>query len=427
MNGPAARDIAESESVPAAELQPLLERILNSKYFATAGRKRKFLSVVCDYYLKGSAKDLTEFSLACEVFGRDASYDPGQDPSVRVCAHEVRKKLAAYYAHEGAAESLIIEIPVGAYRPVFRRRIPEPAPELAEPAPARRTWILAVAACALIAAILAATWMARRTKPRARDTVWKSFFEDASPTLAVISNPPVFQFLYESDPVHLARDAVSLTAGQMAGIEKTLGKGAHRLPFLVSSPDDYTGVGEALSLAQIARFFALAGREVVTKQSRTTSAEDLKTHHAILIGGPLFNAWTRGSGTLDFDLSENFVINRNPQPGEQREYRLAVDELHWRTGDRLGRNQLFAQHLAREGHDDADGHSGRRLSGRGRVRHQRSLSRSIAAETVERKRSSQILSGAASRGHQEPDSDQHFTGCVRPLTLSSSDATPAGK
>jgi len=25
-------------------------------------------------------------------------------------------------------------------------------------------------------------------------------------------------------------------------------------------------------------------------------------------------------------LSQNFVINRNPQPGEQREYRVAVDE-----------------------------------------------------------------------------------------------------
>ena len=427
MNGPAARDIAESESVPAAELQPLLERILNSKYFATAGRKRKFLSVVCDYYLKGSAKDLTEFSLACEVFGRDASYDPGQDPSVRVCAHEVRKKLAAYYAHEGAAESLIIEIPVGAYRPVFRRRIPEPAPELAEPAPARRTWILAVAACALIAAILAATWMARRTKPRARDTVWKSFFEDASPTLAVISNPPVFQFLYESDPVHLARDAVSLTAGQMAGIEKTLGKGAHRLPFLVSSPDDYTGVGEALSLAQIARFFALAGREVVTKQSRTTSAEDLKTHHAILIGGPLFNAWTRGSGTLDFDLSENFVINRNPQPGEQREYRLAVDEstgepaTDWAVISFLpnispGKDMMMLMGIRGEGCQ-------------------------AAGEFVTNDRYLDQLQRKLSSGSDPP---RYFQALLRvdiknriptnislvavhPLTLSSSDATPAGK
>ena len=64
----------------------------------------------------------------------------------------------------------------------------------------------------------------------------------------------------------------------------------------------------------------------MAKQSRTTSAEDLKTHHVILIGGPLVNAWARKSDALDFDLSGNFVLNRKPQPGEQREYRITVDE-----------------------------------------------------------------------------------------------------
>ena len=345
-SGQPTTDLAIAQ-VPAEVLRPLLARILKSRQFATAGRKQKFLEVVCESYLNGNAGELTEVSLAFDVFGRDTSYDPSQDPSVRVCAHEVRKKLAAYFALEGAEESIILEIPAGGYRPIFLKR-PSPlqkaelTPELTKAAVAepistqtgrKLAWVAAFLACSLVSALVGASVAGRRSVASvAADSIWQSFFADRDPSLAVVSNPPVFQFLYESDPVHQKTDAIPLTDEQISKIEESTGKDAHRLRFLVPAPDDYTGLGEALSLAQITRFFARSGKGLVAKQSRTTSTEDLKTHHVILIGGPLVNAWARESDALDFDLNGNFVLNRKPHPGEQREYRITVDQS---TGEPL--------------------------------------------------------------------------------------------
>lgn len=99
------------------------------------------------------------------------------------------------------------------------------------------------------------------------------------------------------------------------------------MPFLVFSPEDYTGMGEAMGLMHLTRFFARAGREMVVKQSKTASTEDLKNHHVALVGGPLSNHWVPRTESLDFDLGGDFVLNRNPQPGEQVEYRLTLDPI----------------------------------------------------------------------------------------------------
>ena len=246
-SGQTTTDLAVAQ-VLADVLRPLLARILKSRQFATAGRKQKFLEVVCESYLNGNAGELTEVSLAFDVFGRDTSYDPSQDPSVRVCAHEVRKKLAAYFAHEGAEESVILEIPAGGYRPVFLKR-PSPLPKaeltqdltraaVSKPISTytgrRWAWIAAFVACSLVSALVGASVVRRHSVASvAADSIWQSFFADKDPSLAVVSNPPVFQFLYESDPVHRKTEAIPLTDEQISKIEESTGKDAHRLRFLV--------------------------------------------------------------------------------------------------------------------------------------------------------------------------------------------------
>ncbi len=66
-----------------------------------ADKKQKFLRLICDYYLEGRAQELNEHLLGYDVFGRDSSYNPSNDPIVRVFAHEICKKLEAYYGNEG--------------------------------------------------------------------------------------------------------------------------------------------------------------------------------------------------------------------------------------------------------------------------------------------------------------------------------------
>src|SRR5215216_1455079 len=125
-----------AEESPSAvepdDVRRALERILTSKHFVNAHKKKKFLRLICDFYVEGRAQELNEHMLGYDVFDRESSYNPSDDPIVRVFAHEIRKKLEAYYKNEGANDPVRLEIPAGSYQPVFTRYLPEPADQAFE-------------------------------------------------------------------------------------------------------------------------------------------------------------------------------------------------------------------------------------------------------------------------------------------------------
>lgn len=101
-------------------VQTQLQRILNSRAFAGAHRSQLFLRYIVNHALDHPGEPLKEYSIALDVFDRDASYDPAVDAAVRVEAGRLRSRLLEYYAGEGQTDPLLIEIPKGGYRAVFR-------------------------------------------------------------------------------------------------------------------------------------------------------------------------------------------------------------------------------------------------------------------------------------------------------------------
>src|SRR5512141_2097345 len=97
-----------------------LNRILSSKAFRQADRLKRFLSFVVAETLSGRSDRLKEFAVGVEVFGKDTSFDPRNDPIVRVQARRLRAPLARYYREEGQEDELVIEMPKGGYAPSFR-------------------------------------------------------------------------------------------------------------------------------------------------------------------------------------------------------------------------------------------------------------------------------------------------------------------
>src|SRR5215471_10298924 len=97
-----------------------LNRILASKAFRQADRLKRFLSFVVGETLSGRSDRLKEFAVGVEVFGKDNSFDPRNDPIVRVQARRLRAQLARYYNEEGQDDDLVIELPKGGYAPIFR-------------------------------------------------------------------------------------------------------------------------------------------------------------------------------------------------------------------------------------------------------------------------------------------------------------------
>src|SRR5262245_23106603 len=109
-------------SVNADEVQAAWKRILDSRHLSDAPKKQKLLRLLSNFYLQGQAPKLNENLIGREVFDRDESYNPADDPIVRVGAHDVRKKLELPYQNEGANDEVRLEIPIGSYEPVFNRR-----------------------------------------------------------------------------------------------------------------------------------------------------------------------------------------------------------------------------------------------------------------------------------------------------------------
>jgi hypothetical protein len=373
-------------SVDPDEARSALDRILASRHFVNAHKKKAFLRLVCAFYLEGRASELNEYRIAFEVFDRDDSYSPAADPIVRVVAHDIRKKLELYYQSEGASDATRLELPAGSYQPVFRHVAveepdepsPTPAirtdaaadgepastPALAEPATSavRPGWTapLTIAVAAVAVALGVAVVMLASSKrdlehrleaaaPHATaldGPLWAPFARDGTPPLVILSNPPVLRLANATDPEAVTKDAIPLGPETVAAMKNRfvtnpevlvredgqptgIGEGPSvpvvklsREPRLVYSRSGYTGIGEAIGLHRLTDYFRAAGRTLVLKQSRTVSAEDLKNHNLVLLGGAWVNEWA-GKLPLPQDFvftTAGTVANRRPEVGEAAEY-----------------------------------------------------------------------------------------------------------
>src|SRR5262245_58384518 len=135
-----------------------LEKILSSPGFARNDCLWKFLRFVVEEELRGKAAEINESLVGIEVFGRKPSYDPKQDSVVRTEAAKLRVRLFQYYAGEGAADPVVIELPKGGYTPVFRQS--EAAGEGTAPS---RSWLgtrlrLTIPLACLALALAASGW-----------------------------------------------------------------------------------------------------------------------------------------------------------------------------------------------------------------------------------------------------------------------------
>lgn len=149
--------------VPADGLAPPLDqdirdqlaRIRSSPAFDAPDRAQKFLSYVVEEALQGRADRIKAYSVALEVFGRDASFDAQNDPVVRIEAGRVRRALEHYYLIAGQDDPILITIPKGGYVPTFTRlnaQVPKAAEALSKQGPRRKADVRMLGLCA--AAIL---------------------------------------------------------------------------------------------------------------------------------------------------------------------------------------------------------------------------------------------------------------------------------
>jgi TolB-like protein len=177
---------ADSAPPSADAVRTAVDRITASSDFAASDRARRFLRYVVGETLSGRSERIKAFSVAVEVFGRDETFDPQNDPVVRIEAGRLRRALEHYYLLSGKDDPVFIDIPKGGYVPTFLSRlIAPPAEPQAAPPPAAppvetrpvppRLWHWYALAAAVVLSGLAGAWYASGMPP----------FEDAKANVAL--------------------------------------------------------------------------------------------------------------------------------------------------------------------------------------------------------------------------------------------------
>ena len=165
------RNGVESRTSRGAAIRLELERVLASGGFARNERLSQFLRFLVERHLEARDSELKESVLAVEVFGRKAGYDPKLDAVVRTEAVRLRARLEKYYQSDGREDPVIIELPKGGYRPVFRERTTIAEHQSASAVPpterarSNRTWWAAAAVAAVLVAV-GTTWWWTHATPR---------------------------------------------------------------------------------------------------------------------------------------------------------------------------------------------------------------------------------------------------------------------
>ena len=124
-------DVQSPERVRAA-----LDEVLGWQGISRSPQLAELLRYVVERTLAGDSANIKAYSIAVDVFGRPADFDPQLDPIVRVQARRLRSLLEQYYATGLSRSGVEIQLPLGRYVPEFRASGTAPPPEsAADPAP----------------------------------------------------------------------------------------------------------------------------------------------------------------------------------------------------------------------------------------------------------------------------------------------------
>jgi TolB-like protein len=115
------------------------------------------LRFVVEETLAGRGDRLKGYTIAVEVFQKPDTFDAQSDPLVRVEAGRLRRRLVEYYHGDGESDPVRIELPRGAYAPMFSYVV---KPEPGKPARRRNRVARRTFAAAAIAVVTLLVWTA---------------------------------------------------------------------------------------------------------------------------------------------------------------------------------------------------------------------------------------------------------------------------
>jgi hypothetical protein len=281
-----------------------LEKIVSDPRFTASKRYPQLLRYIVEQTLEGNEDDLKERTLGVGVFHRTPDYDTNLDPVVRLCAAEVRKRLAQYYQSPGHVGELRIELNPGSYVPVFSQPPPDaptfemiPAevsskaeqvsrPQAIQPTRTRKIrWpgVLIASGVIIVVAIgLGVAYWNHFEKQKSSLEKQKSALEEVWSPLLTSSKPILFCMG--------GSRLITFPGGSQLG---ELQSGADEDSFLhaLADKNDFVPFSDVLILSRFSSLVQAHGRAFRIQNFRTTVSSQLREGPVVLIGA-LNNDWT---------------------------------------------------------------------------------------------------------------------------------------
>ncbi len=312
-----------------------MERISGSPVLRNSPLLQRFFEFITSKAGEGQGEDLSEYTIATQVFGRPETFDPASDTIVRTQAYRLRTKLKEYYANDGKFDPVRVEIPKGHYVSSFTYRaekhsdvlvgdpdVPPPQPTSSRRAvpSSRRLGALALLGASLLvglgfyAGVRWGSGSARSSStvdvPQLTKRFWGGLVGGNAIIIAYTNS--VF-FETETGDLLRFRGGAVADRGARAGRETTLATAAN--PALVERAgplyyeDGYTGTGEVLAVHRLTRILAALGANVIVKRSRLITVDDLRNHDVIFLGSPFENQVLG-----EMHLPQRFVFHQPHDP-----------------------------------------------------------------------------------------------------------------
>jgi hypothetical protein len=275
--------------------QQVLRSLVESPALGRSEQIRQLLRYIATEEMEGRGGELNEYSIGVQALGRPVGFSPEVDSTVRTRTHELRRRLEEHYRNMPSGFDRL-ELPKGAYRPVFVRCEPEATVVFAEPRPPEERgrpkfgfWVGVLAggvACVFLGLLVRLVWPEAEGE-RAVQKVWGPFLErGSSVTLLLASSPNLWVREFGKDPLPVGDPPFTLPAPDdprfLDWYRRTVLRDPVRLGL---HPNSHAVMGgEASAAVTVAGFLAARGVQLEQFQAESPSAAEIKDRNAIVLG-----------------------------------------------------------------------------------------------------------------------------------------------